>query len=174
MKEAAISNIIFLDIDGCLTSVDDGTYFNPDPACYHVSDKILARVIALCKTKNAGIVISSNWRRYEPNGTWKNQYGEYKNPLPSLKKKLGDLYIGTLPKDRHITKSQALILWIQESCYAGDFVIFDDDLREGFQDAIEYDIMNHFVLVDSQHGITEDNIKEAFEIFKRGDPWKTL
>jgi len=53
-------------------------------------------------------------------------------------------------------------------------VIFDDDLREGFQTTAEYDIMNHFVFVDSQHGITEDNIKEAFEIFKRGDSWKTL
>lgn len=51
-------------------------------------------------------------------------------------------------------------------------MIFDDDLREEFQTTAEYDIMNHFVLVDSQHGITEDNIKAAFNIFKRGEIWK--
>ena len=61
---------------------------------------------------------------------------------------------------------------MEETCYAGDFVIFDDDLREEFQTTAEYDIMNHFVLVDSQHGITEDNIKAAFNIFKRGEIWK--
>lgn len=32
--------------------------------------------------------------------------------------------------------------------------------------------MNHFIYVDSQHGITEDNIKMAFDIFKRGEIWK--
>lgn len=92
------SNIVFLDIDGCLTSINDGTYFNPDPAYYHVSDAILVKVIALCKAVKASIVISSNWRRYEPDGKWKNQYGEYKNPLSNLKKKLGDLYFWNFTK----------------------------------------------------------------------------
>lgn len=161
MKNQTIDNIIFLDIDGCMTSVDDGTYFNPDPSCYHISDAILAKVIALCKAKNAKVVVSSNWRRYEPDGIWKNQYGEYRNPMPNLIKRLGDLYFGTLPKDRHITKSQALILWLEETDFSGNFVIFDDDLREEFQTTAEYGIMNNFILVDSQHGITDDDIKTA-------------
>ena len=158
---------MFLDIDGCVTSADDGTYFNPDPACYHVSDVLLSKVIALCKAKNAKVVVSSNWRRYEPNGTWKNQYGEYKNPLPSLIKKLGSLYIGTLPKDRHITKSQALILWMEQNeDFNGEFVIFDDDLREAFMLTDEYGIKDHYVHVDSQHGITDENIRTAMAILR--------
>ena len=33
--------VIFLDIDGCLTSEREGTYFNSDPTKYHPSKKVM-------------------------------------------------------------------------------------------------------------------------------------
>ena len=45
---------------------------------------------------------------------------------------LGRLYVGDLPKDRHITKAEALIMWLEQTGYSGKYVVFDDDLREGY------------------------------------------
>lgn len=45
---------------------------------------------------------------------------------------LGSLFYDELPKDRHINKSQALELWFEMNDFNGEYVIFDDDEREGF------------------------------------------
>ena len=100
-----INRLIFLDIDGCLTSIDDGSYFNPDPDKYHPSLKIMNRIKTLCNNVNAKVVMSTNWRKFDIDGTWKNQYGVYKNPLSETMKYFDNLCIGTLPRTRHINKS---------------------------------------------------------------------
>lgn len=78
---------------------------------------------------------------------------------------LGKRYAGTLPKDRHINKSQALILWFkQHPEFDGQFVILDDDKNEGFQDTVEHNINKHFILTDPEWGLINDDIEKAVEI----------
>lgn len=45
---------------------------------------------------------------------------------------LGSLVFDELPKTRHITKSEALQTWLDMHDFNGEYVIFDDDLEEGF------------------------------------------
>lgn len=83
---------------------------------------------------------------------------------------LGDMYDGTLPKDHHITKSQALVLWFEENPnFNGKFIIFDDDLREGFQDTYEYGIKDNFILTDMYIGLTDEDCEKAKKIFNGED-----
>jgi len=89
----------------------------------------------------------------------------FKNQLPKLRKMLGKMYAGTLPLDKHINKSQALILWFEQHPeFKGDFVIFDDDKSEGFQDTYDYDINDHFILTNPEFGLTDDDVEEAIDI----------
>lgn len=167
-KEKIISHnkLIFLDIDGCVTSVNDGTFFNPDPEKYHPSKNIVNKLKNFCDINDVKIIISSNWRKFDVDGSWTNSYGTYKNPLPELIELLGEYCVGILPPDRHITKSQALIKWINEQSYTGNFVIFDDDLREGYQKTNEFDIKYRFVFVSSKYGIIDDDLDKAKDILK--------
>lgn len=161
-----VDKVMFLDIDGCLTSEIDGNYFNPDPAKYHPSKKIVDRILNFCEKEDVSIVISSNWRKFDIDGYWNNSYGTYRNPLTEVKDLLKKFCIGTLPPDRHITKAKALIKWLNETSYDGNFVIFDDDAREGYQTTDDFGIKNKFVSIDSRFGITEKDLKEAKEILR--------
>lgn len=157
--------VIFLDIDGCLTSEKKGTYFNLDPAKYHPSKTVMKQIMKLCDETGAKVVLSSNWRKFDFDGHWINRYGIYKNPIGEVKKTLEDYCIDVLPKTRHINKSQALVLWLEiQETVPESFVIFDDDLREQFQNTHDYGIKDHFILVDTANGITEYDISKAKDI----------
>lgn len=158
--------LIFLDIDGCLTSVKEGTYFSPDPAKYHPSKQAMKQVMKLCDETGAKVVMSTNWRKFEIDGVWKNSYGAYKNPMQEVIGFLGDSCIGTLPKTRHINKAQALTLFFEQfdADIITSYVIFDDDVKEQFQNTCEYGIRDHFILVDNAVGITEYDIDKAKDI----------
>ena len=165
-------NYIFLDIDGVLTSTLEtpGSYINHSPAEYGISASCIERLIKLADACNAKVVISSNWRRFPDDGVWvHSKEKQLKNPLPGLKKKLGSRYVGDLTHERHLTKSEALELWFEDSdidwkeCH---FVVFDDDLREGFQDTFDYGIYKKFILTNPQLGLTSQNINKAMEILE--------
>lgn len=66
-----------------------------------------------------------------------------------------------LSKDRGLRKSEALILWLEEFKHVPNFVIFDDDLREGFQDTFDYGICRKFILTDPQFGLTMQDVNKA-------------
>ena len=160
-------NVIFTDIDGVLTSTLEtpGSYLNHHESEYGLSPKCVARLIKLCKDTNSKVVISSNWRKFKPDEKWVNKYGSYENNMPKLKKVLGDLYVGDLPKVRHINKSMAAVLWFEEYSNEIDkFVVFDDDLREGFQNTYEYGIKDNFILTDKEIGLTDEDCKKAKKI----------
>lgn len=44
------------------------------------------------------------------------------------------------------------------------FVVFDDDVREGFQDTDVHNIKDHFILTDMKVGLTDNDIERAKEI----------
>lgn len=162
-----VSKIVFLDIDGCVTSRKDGSYFNPDPTKYHPSKKIVEKLVRFCKVNDAMIVVSSNWRKFSIDGYWSNSYGTYKNPMQELVKMISDVYLGTLPADRHATKPTALAKWLSLTGYDKKFVVFDDDLSEGYSQMHEYGIDEAFVHVDSMFGITDDDLNAAIKILER-------
>lgn len=159
--------VIFLDIDGCLTSKREGTYFNPDPAKYHPSKTVMKQIMKLCDETGAKIVMATNWRKFDIDGEWVNKYGAYKNPLKEVQAFFEDYCIGTLPKTRHINKAQATILYLEEHDDIDNFVIFDDDKREQYQNTYEYGIKDSFILVDTANGITEYDISRAKDILSK-------
>lgn len=62
----------------------------------------------------------------------------------------------TLSPMRHVAKSFAVASWIENNKrHIDNFVVFDDDLTERFQDIDEYNIKDHFILVDRQVGLTD-------------------
>ena len=75
------------------------------------------------------------------------------------------MYAGTLPLDKHINKSQALVLWFKQNPeFDGKFVIFDDDKCEGFESTTDYNINKNFILTDPEWGLTNDDVEKAVEI----------
>ena len=160
--------VIFLDIDGCLTSEREGNYFNPDPVKYHPSKKIMTQIMKLCDETGAKVIMSTNWRKFDIDGVWINSYGTYHNPLQEVLDFFGEEYcIGTLPAIKHINKSQAVILYLEEHDDIDSFVIFDDDEREQFQSTCDFKIKKHFVFIDNVDGITEYDIDRAKEILNK-------
>lgn len=163
-----MNKIIFLDIDGVVTSTIEtpGSYLTHAPEEYGISPSCIKRIIELCNLTDSKIVISSNWRRFPIDGKWlhPDNFKYYKNPLSELKTYLNNFIIDILPTDRYITKSEALRLWfIKNDIKDLTYVIFDDDLREGFQTS---EFKHNFVLTDGKTGINDDNIEAALNILK--------
>lgn len=172
-------NVIFLDVDGVLTAMDDtpGSYINHDPSEYGPSPSCIERLKKFCKEIDAKIIVSSNWRKHPDDGpcsfwTHNGVHGTRKivqNPLPKVREQLKEWIVGYLPPIRHTTKAEALVLWFEESEISPDeinFVIFDDDLREDLDKTYEYHIKDHFILTNVQTGLTDDDIAKAREILR--------
>lgn len=156
------SNVIFLDFDGVCNSFETGSYLTHTPDQYGVDPKIMDRINDICVKTDARIVISSNWRRFEPDGSYRFNKNWYKNPIMKLVENLGHHIAGCLPLDRHITKSEALQLWFEDHPdFEGNYAILDDDEREGFQHVPRF--KKNFWLTDMRYGVT-DSIKN--EIIK--------
>lgn len=87
---------------------------------------------------DAVVVISSNWRKFDDDGPlsiWTNEYGPIHNPLPTFRKQIEDIYECDLPKVRYVRKADVLAMWMEDNGMTESntkFVIFDDDVREGF------------------------------------------
>lgn len=164
--------LVFLDIDGVMTSTLEtpGSYINHNENEYGASPLCVKRLIDLCEKTNSKIIISSNWRKFDSFGShsrWFNPFtGKYnQNPMPKLIDQLGELYIGSLPKVRHLNKSQALKIWFDETeLNVDNYVIFDDDLNEQFQ---ESEFKNNFILTDFEIGLTDDDCEKALKILNK-------
>lgn len=158
---------VFLDVDGVCTACDatPGSYITNRGAGYGPSKRCTDMLVGLLEETGATVIISSNWRRFEPDGVWRtSRFGDVKNPLPKLRAVLGDRISGSLPAVRHITKAEALRMWFDEngvdpvSCR---YVVFDDDPSEGFA---ESEFSSHFVMTDYSVGLSEKDCKKAKEI----------
>ena len=157
-------NILFLDFDGVCNSFAEGSYLTHEPDKYGVDLEIIDRIKEICSSRRASIVISSNWRRFEPDGYWVYNGNKYFNPLPGLYDLLGDRIIGTLTKERYLSKSEALELWFEDNeDFKGKFAILDDDPREGFQNSI---VLNrNFWMTNPRFGLTERIKEEILDHF---------
>lgn len=161
------NKIVFLDIDGCITSVVDGSsWVLMDPPNYRISESRFELLKRLLKDTGAKVVISSNWRRIPDDGYIRSKTGAvFTNQLPSLRNALGADYFGTLPCDAYINKSEALLLWGEENNVDFDklkFVVVEDDDREGFGESPIF--RDHYIHCDFHTGITEEQCCMAKEI----------
>jgi hypothetical protein len=164
-------NIVFLDIDGVCNSFGHGSYLTASSEKgYGLNEEIVRSIIGFCNRTESKIVISSNWRRFPVDGTWKFKDIPCRNPLPKLRELLGDLVFDTLTLERHITKSEATILWFEDNPgFSGGFVIFDDDPRENFELTCDKGINRHFIRTNVKTGLTENDFKTAEEILGKGN-----
>lgn len=166
-----LDSLLFLDFDGVCTSAKDGGYVSNPPSLYGPSPDILERIRWICRETGAKVVISSNWRRFPNDGEWPFCGKIYVNPLPKLRECLGDLTVGTLPLDRHITKSEALTLWFEDNQdFQGRYAIVDDDVGEGFQDVPSF--LRHFWLTDTSLGITDEVAADIVRHLKDDSVWE--
>jgi hypothetical protein len=158
LKSIKSGNILFLDFDGVCNSFKEGSYLTHEPDEYGPDMDIIERIKEICSLRHAKIIISSNWRRFEPDGYWVYNGKNYFNPLPNLCRILGDRIIGTLTTERFITKSEAIELWFEDhEDFHGKYAIVDDDPREGFQ--YNFKLMKNFWHTTPKYGLTE-KIKE--------------
>ena len=67
-------------------------------------------------------------------------------------------------------KADVLVQWMDNNGITEDntkFVVFDDDMREGFQDTSIHNIKDHFILTDARNGLTDEDVKRAKEILAK-------
>lgn len=167
--------IIFIDIDGVLTNVEDGSsYLCGDPSTYRISERNLANLmLVLDSSPSTRVVVSSNWRRFDDNGKWSYcRFGSvyaFKNQLPKLRRMLSKWIIGDLTHERHLSKSEALELWFEDNPWAskihGKYVIFEDEPEaEGFTaHPIFY---KHTIKTSRDVGLAEEDAARALAFLK--------
>ena len=163
--------IIFLDIDGCLTTVEDGSSFLClNENTYRISEKKLELFGKLLDETDAKVIISSNWRKFDDDGYWIYGSLKFHNNLPKLIEWLGGRYLGELPYYRGMSKSKTLESWgelFDINFNKLNFIVIDDDYDEGFADNPKF--LNRYVHCDSRRGLTEDDCAKAKLLFAARD-----
>lgn len=158
------TKILFLDFDGVCNSYSEGSYVTHKNDEYGPSKTICERIRKICESTGAKIIISSNWRRFPIDGKWFSGKTFYRNPLLKLYEVLGDLIVGTLTPERHITKAEALCLWFEDNRELDKWVVVDDDPRENLGLTSDYGIKDHYIQTEPEFGITEE---VSMEIVRR-------
>lgn len=139
--------IIFLDIDGVITSLRTG-WFNFDIYAIHYLRWI-------CKETNSKIVISNTWRANHNKDFWKSIFGEYihddyRTPL----------WYEFKPKPKYdICRGHEIKLWLDKHNNIEDYIILDDD-----SDMLD-EQMSRLIKTDSFNGLMAKNIEEIRNVF---------
>lgn len=174
-------NIIFLDIDGVLNSIE--TYekvkeahnkgltlnYGPCGTIYNLHDKnMVANLNRIIKETNAYIVLSSCWRY------GLNSQGEIKALLNKILKIKGNV-LGRTPIPMFMSKTRAeeIQSWLDWSLgfylYALNeerknvkFIILDDDEKFGH-------LQKHLIKIDKYKGLTQNDSDKAIELLLRAN-----
>lgn len=157
--------IIFLDIDGVLNSYEEGSYMTHEPKDYGFSEKCLKNLMHIIDACDAYVIISSNWRKFDAAGKWSFRCNQmYQNPLPKLENILKNRCIGRLPPIGHLNKSQVLQYYFEQNNVNPDnckYVIFDDDVREGFNTSI---FKARYIQTNPEVGLTDNDVNKAITL----------
>lgn len=155
-------NVLFLDFDGVCNSYEHGSYVTHDPDDYDVDPDIMYRIREICIRCNAKVVVSSNWRKFPPDGSYRFNNRRYFNPLKKLYKNIGDLIVGTLTSKPQTSKLDALEMWFDvHPDFDGRYAIVDDDQWECIQDHWEF--RKNLWLTDREFGLTEQDKEEIIK-----------
>lgn len=162
--------IIFLDVDGCLNHMDyymsdrctgnlHGEEGDIDPLCAD-------RINKICHETGAKIVLSSDWRINWPHCIDRIERGGIKKGLIVDKTPehgwvciTSDSLADELKSWR--TRGSEIEDWLSQHPECENFVIIDD--RMDFTE----EQWEHFVHVNSMHGIDDDDVKFAINILNR-------
>ena len=164
--------IIFIDIDGVLTNVKDGSsYLCGNPSTYRISEKNLENLLVVLEAEpETRVVVSSNWRRFEgDHPAWECGGKTYFGCLPKLRELLAKWIIGDLTHERHLSKSEALELWFEDNPWlskkSGKYVILEDESwREGF--ASHPIFYKHTIETSRESGFTREDAERALQILR--------
>jgi len=159
--------LLFLDFDGVLNSYEEGSYVTNSKDTYGPSKTICDRISRFCERTGTKIIISSNWRKFDPDGYYIFGGNKVYNPLGKVFDMLGNHVLGTLPPIRHVSKAEVLLIWFAESgfnCEKRKWVIVDDDAREGLGSTTKCNVKDHYVQTDSEFGLTEEKMEEVEKI----------
>lgn len=148
-------NIIFLDVQGVLTS---RWYKNKQNR--NINPKKIKLLKTLIDKTNSQIVLISNWRKYYQKEEENNRY---KLLEENLKKKNLNIYDRISDYDENYpTRSSKVYKYIKEN-KIDNYVILDD--RD--QNWKEYNLENNFVQTNNKKGLTRKNIKQAIKIIEK-------
>ena len=156
-------NVIFLDIDGVLNNYKTTAL---SPMGYTgISSILLKRFSMLVKETDSCIVLSSTWK-----DEWNQDMSKSSEDGKYLHKKLLQTGIHIIDKinDEEIGLSHrgaAISFYLGIHPEITNYVILDD-YEFDFYDYP--DLLKHFVKVDEQIGISNEDIKKAIEILKKG------
>lgn len=156
-----IPGIIFLDFDGVMSSIEDGTSYKCGAANYGVSKKCASNLRKLIDETGAAVIISSNWRRYKNGEGWTYNDEKFLKPLDKLvsfrKDIFGEIDLGVG------SKSVLIERWIKDNNYKGKYVIFDD--CGSYEGLSNHEVLsNHFIETDDRFGLTIEDCERAKKI----------
>lgn len=143
-----ITKVIFLDIDGVVTSVRTGWY-NLD--IYTVNF-----LIWVCKKTGAKIVISSTWRYNHGNKFWQSifkdvMHEDYKTP---------NFYHERDYKEQEATRGKEINEWLLVHTEVKKYLILDDD-----SDMLEHQKPS-FIKTNSMNGLLFEQMDKIRNYFK--------
>lgn len=164
--DTMVDNIIFLDIDGVLTSKDYNSFiFDCKPEDYKINKyhvDVVKGILNSCD--NTYIVLSTTWRTYPLDHYFigsDNGY-RYDSPLSSVIDTFKDHIIGSAPHSRHCKKKYDICDWLQKYDYSGNFVILDDDPMQDLSYFSE-----RWFRTTRQHGLTVEIGKQIIRYLNK-------
>jgi hypothetical protein len=135
--------VIFLDIDGVITSARTGWY---DMDIYAINF-----LLWLCKECGAKIVISSTWRHNHGKEFWQTIFGEHLHE---------DFKTPDFARfHNHYNRGDEIQNWLSQNDNVDTYCILDDD-RDMLPDQIPY-----FVHTNSMNGLQFEDYEKAKAIF---------
>lgn len=153
-------NIIFLDVDGVINSVDhliqvyNKTHKTHSGYSYPFDPKCLANLKELVNKTNSYLVISSTWR--------KNEEGMGILLKTLSKYDLAKSVIGCTP-DLGLSRDNEIKKFLSDFQFADlNFVILDNESKMG-------DLLAYLVHTDTQVGLTSENVQQAIKILRKKD-----
>ena len=159
------SKILFLDIDGVLNSFR----FSHNEERYGFADELVEKLRKILDKTNAGVVISSSWRKhedyepFEPMMNWRDV----------LTRKLGfkmrsDWLLGETPNSDSGKRGLEILAWfdLQPKSFnknAKNFCIIDDEVG----DILPFICKRLIIKVDMRVGLTDEDAEKAIKILNR-------
>ncbi len=140
--------IIFLDIDGVVTSVRTGWY--------NMDIYVINFLRWVCKNANAKIVISSTWRYNHGHDFWKTIFEDYLNE----DFKTPDLIKGLQVRGQNCTRGSEIQAWLDKHNEVEKYLILDDD-----SDMLEHQ-MENLIQTDSMDGMLSEHMMAVRTFFK--------
>ena len=184
-----LHNLLFLDIDGVLTSYSSGTsYLCENPENYHVDQDCLSNLIRIAAgVPGLKVVVHSAWvnRMNDEHPSFEYRGKIYESPLPEVSEwlreydlLLGYTAVGRLDKNGNkITKKTKIINWLDGHRGllgpGSKALVLDDDVSFNdlpsinsitFSNNIVDDLK--FLPINHTMGLTKEDAARAIEYFK--------